>query len=61
MAKKENLEFKYDAEKLRAIRMTMQDKGIDFDSEVMETVNKMYEKYVPSTLKKFIEEEKEKV
>lgn len=56
MPKKESLQFKYDTEKLRAIRLTMQEKGIDFDAEIMDTVNKLYEKYVPSTLKNFIDE-----
>lgn len=58
MSKKDSLEFKYDAEKLRAIRLTMQEKGMDFDAEILDTVNKLYEKYVPNTLKKFIENEK---
>lgn len=57
MAKKETIQFKYDSEKLRAIRMTMEEKGLDFDNEVMDTIEKLYEKYVPNALKKFIESE----
>lgn len=57
MAKKETIQFKYDSDKLKATRMTMEEKGMDFDSEIMETVEKLYEKYVPNALKKFIESE----
>lgn len=56
MAKKETIQIKYDSDKLRAIKMQMAEKGLDFDKEMLDTINRLYDKYVPTALKKFIDD-----
>lgn len=56
MAKKEIIQIKYDSDKLRVIKMQMAEKELDFDKEMLDTINRLYDKYVPLTLKKYIED-----
>ena len=54
--KKSNINISYDEEKLNALKMFMSKKGVDLDSELLATLDKMYNKYVSSDVREFIAE-----
>lgn len=47
--------IKYEEEKLNAIKQYMGKKDADFESEMTEVLGKMYEKYVPQTVREYID------
>jgi hypothetical protein len=47
--------IRYDEEKMAAIRQYMGKKDADFDEELKDVMNKMYEKYVPPAVREYIE------
>lgn len=54
--KKEVIQIKYSAERLRAIRSQMLKRGIDFDTEINDVIDGLYKKYVKPEVREFIEE-----
>lgn len=54
--KKEVIQVKYSAERLRAIRSQMNKKGIQFEDEMNEVIDGLYKKYVKPEVREFIEE-----
>lgn len=54
--KKEVIQFRYSAERLRAIRSQMAKKGVNFEDEVNELIDGIYKKYVKPEVREFIEE-----
>lgn len=54
--KKEVIQIKYSAERLRAIRSQMLKRGIDFDTEINDVIDGLYKKYVKAEVREFIEE-----
>lgn len=54
--KKEVIQIKYSAERLRAIRSQMVKRGIDFDTEINDVIDGLYKKYVKAEVREFIEE-----
>lgn len=51
-----NLEF--DNEKLEALQVYLKDKGIILETELEETIQKLYEKHVPNAVRSFIERDR---
>lgn len=47
--------IKYEEEKLSAIKQYMGKKEADFESEMIEVIGKMYEKYVPQAVREYID------
>lgn len=54
--KKEIIQIKYSSERLRAIKAQMEKKGISFEKEFDELIDKIYKKYVKPEVREFIEE-----
>lgn len=48
------VEFRFDSDKMRALRMYTEQKGISLDDELVQAVEGLYQKYVPSSVKTFI-------
>ena len=53
--KKGNVSINYDDEKLRALKIYMNKKGTDFDSELEKALDLLYVKYVPANVREFFE------
>ena len=53
--RKINVTFSYDDEKLSAIKMYMEQKDMNFSEEIVKAVEGMYSKYVPLTVRDFID------
>lgn len=47
--------IKYDEDKLNAIKQYMEKKDADFDGEMGEVMNKLWDKYVPQPVREYIE------
>lgn len=47
--------IKYEEEKLNAVRQYMGKKEADFEGELNEVMNKLYEKYVPQAVREYID------
>lgn len=54
--KKETITVSMDAEKLRAVKRYMGKKEADLDQELCDALQKLYEKYVPATVREYIDE-----
>ncbi len=54
--KKETVTIQMDAEKLRAVKRYMGKKDADLDQELCDSLQKLYEKYVPATVREYIDE-----
>ncbi len=54
--KKTTLTIRYDEEKLSAMRMYMSKKSSVLDDELLATLDRLYDKYVPSGVRDFISE-----
>lgn len=54
--KKDTITVSMDAEKLRATRRYMGKKDADLEQELGDQLQKMYEKYVPTAVREFIDE-----
>ena len=48
------VEFRFDSDKMRALRMYTEQKGISLDDELVQAVEGLYQKHVPSSVKTFI-------
>jgi hypothetical protein len=44
-----------DQQKYEAAKQFMEEKGLDIEQELSKSVSKLYEKYVPSPVRKYIE------
>jgi len=53
--KKLVLKLNVDPRKFEATQQFMQEKGIDIESELNDSVARFYKKYVPSAVRKYIE------
>jgi hypothetical protein len=53
--KKATVQISYDAEKLGAIRQYMAKKDTEFQSELEDFMQKLYEKHVPAPVRDYIE------
>ena len=53
--KKATVQVSYDAEKLGAIRQYMAKKDTEFQSELEDFMQKLYEKHVPAPVREYIE------
>jgi len=53
--KKATVQFSYDAEKLGAIRQYMAKKDTEFQTELEDFMQKLYEKHVPAPVRDYIE------
>ena len=54
--KKTNLTISFESEKLDALLYYMEKKDVDLQSELAETIQKLYEKYVPQPTRDYIED-----
>lgn len=57
--KKETVTIQMDAEKLRAVKRYMEKKDADLTQELCDSLQKLYEKYVPATVREYIDESAE--
>lgn len=53
--KKAILQIQYGAEKLSALQRYMKKKDADLPAELEETLDRLYEKYVPNAVREYIE------
>ena len=53
--KKASIQLKYDEEKLSALEKYMIKKEVDLEVELLHTLQKLYEKYVPPAVREYIE------
>lgn len=58
--KKENITISMEQEKLRAIKRYMAKKDADIEAELQAALQKLYEKYVPSAVQEYIDENEPK-
>ncbi len=54
--KKESITVQMDGEKLRAVKRYMEKKDADLTQELCDSLQKLYEKYVPSSVREYIDE-----
>lgn len=54
--KKEAITIQMDAEKLRAVKRYMEKKDADLEKELGDSLQKLYERYVPATVREYIDE-----
>ena len=57
--KKDTVKVSFEAEKLRAINIYMEKKELDLEDELMDQLQKLYEKYVPANVSEYIDEKQE--
>ena len=49
------VEFKFDSEKMRALKMYTEQKGVSIEAELAQAAEALYQKHVPGNVKAFIE------
>lgn len=54
--KKDTIVISLEAEKLRAIKKYMEKKEADLQAEMVDQLQKLYEKYVPANVREYIDE-----
>lgn len=54
--KKDTVTVQMDAEKLRAVKRYMERKDADLEQELGDSLQKLYEKYVPAAVREYIDE-----
>ena len=54
--KKETVAIQIEAEKLRAVKRYMEKKEADLEQELCDSLQKLYEKYVPAPVRDYIDE-----
>jgi len=54
--KKEIVTIQMDAEKLRAVKRYMEKKDASLEKELGDSLQKLYERYVPATVREYIDE-----
>ncbi len=57
--KKTTIKFEYSEEKLLALTSYMEKKDTDLDTELEDVIEKLYEKFVPSQVREFIDAKEE--
>lgn len=57
--KKDTIKISFNAEKLRSINIYMEKKELDLEDELVEQLQKLYEKYVPANVREYIDEKQE--
>jgi len=57
--KKDTIAISLEAEKLRAIKKYMEKKDADLQMEMADQLQKLYEKYVPTNVREYIDEREE--
>lgn len=57
--KKESITVQMDGEKLRAVKRYMEKKDAELTQELCDSLQKLYEKYVPATVREYIDESTE--
>lgn len=55
MAKKINLKVEFEAEKVKALKMTLEEKGKNLEQEIIEFLEKLYTNNVHKSLRDYIE------
>jgi len=55
--KKFQFKLEYNEEKIKAIKVSLKDKGKELDEEIIKFLDGLYNKNVPKLLKKYIEED----
>jgi len=58
--KNEKITIEFDDEKLDALQVYLNEKEISLESELVDTVQKLYEKHVPIPVRSFIERDRSK-
>lgn len=58
LMKKEQICVDFDDEKLDALQVYLKEKGIVLETELEETIQKLYEKHVPTAVRSFIERDR---
>lgn len=58
--KNEKITIEFDDEKLDALQVYLNEKEISLESELVDTVQKLYEKHVPVMVRSFIERDRGK-
>lgn len=54
--KNESITIQFETEKLRAVKRYMEKKDADLTQELCDSLQKLYEKYVPATVREYIDE-----
>lgn len=54
--KKDTIRISLEAEKLRAIKRYMEKKEVDLEDELVDQLQKLYEKHVPMNVREYIDE-----
>lgn len=54
--KKDTVTIQMDTEKLRAVKRYMEKKDADLEQELCDSLQKLYEKYVPAAVREYIDE-----
>lgn len=57
--KKDAISISLDSERLRAIKKYMEKKEVDLEDELVDQLQKLYEKYVPVNVREYIDEKQE--
>ena len=58
--KNEKITIEFDDEKLDALQVYLNEKEISLESELVDTVQKLYEKHVPIPVRSFIDRDRSK-
>ena len=48
------VEFRFDSDKMRALKMYMEQKGVSLEEELVQAAEGLYQKHVPASVKAFI-------
>ncbi|WP_132996214.1 DUF6103 family protein [Sporanaerobacter acetigenes] len=57
--KKDVVRVSLDAERLRAVKTYMKKKEVNLEDELVDQLQKLYEKYVPANVREYIDEKQE--
>ncbi|MSU03478.1 DUF6103 family protein [Tissierella pigra] len=57
--KKDTIKINFSAEKLRSINIYIEKKELDLEDELIDQLQKLYEKYVPANVREYIDEKQE--
>lgn len=57
--KKESIKISINAEKLRAVKTYMEKREVDLEDELVDQLEKLYDKYVPTNVREYIDDKQE--
>ena len=57
--KKDSMKISINAEKLRAVKTYMEKKEVDLEDELVDQLEKLYDKYVPANVREYIDDKQE--